>query len=113
MTATATTQVSPAMAVLDMTHEERVGRGADLLSGVRPNWRAQLDPDRLDLADTSTCPLGQLWGDYYEGLDALGITSAYESASYGFSKVFGPLDLAEPPEAWDALRSAWLTEAIR
>jgi len=44
-------------------------------------WRKDIDLDSLDLGDCGVCVLGQLFGDYSTGLDALDIGSGY---SYGF-----------------------------
>ena len=53
------------------TLEESVARGVELLDAVRPGWRGEIQRVRLDMADGFHCILGQLYGDYGNGLDAL------------------------------------------
>lgn len=55
---------------------ERIERGAALLDERRPGWEAEIDLDRLNLASSTDCVLGQLWGSrewvgYTRGLKVL------------------------------------------
>jgi hypothetical protein len=50
---------------------ERVARGAALLDAKRPGWASRIDLVALDITSTSNCILGQLYGWYEEGQDAL------------------------------------------
>lgn len=54
--------------------EQRVQSGIRLLNEVVPGWHHMIDVDILDLHETDECILGQVFGDYIEGIDALGIT---------------------------------------
>jgi hypothetical protein len=49
----------------------RVAKGSTLLSRLNPWWFHQVDPDRLDLDSCSHCVLGQLFGEYDRGIQAL------------------------------------------
>ncbi len=77
---------------------ERVGAGAALLDGRLPGWRDLVDVDRLDLAVCDECVLGQIFGDYSRGVDALGLTQA-DAIQLGFDRA--------PRGSWNTLTSAW------
>lgn len=49
---------------------ERVQRGASWLDEVRPNWRSQINPDRLDIASGWNCVLGQVFHGESRGGDS-------------------------------------------
>jgi hypothetical protein len=62
----------------------QVQSGIKLLDGYygsRSAWVNDIDLDTLDLGSCGVCVLGQLFGDYSEGLDTLNIGGGY---SYGF-----------------------------
>ena len=62
------------------------------------SWKTDIDLDTLDLGSCGVCVLGQLFGDYSEGLDELGIGGGY---SYGFDSTGSFRELTQ---AWkDAL----------
>jgi hypothetical protein len=66
-------------------YEEKVRRGVELLDS-HPNaegWRDKIDPDKLNLADSCGCVLGQTFGWFDDGIDALGLEYG-ESSLYGF-----------------------------
>jgi hypothetical protein len=54
-----------------MTELSPAERGAQLLDRVMPHWRHMIDLARLDLIDSQDCILGQLWGDFDDGMNAL------------------------------------------
>jgi hypothetical protein len=47
------------------------------------NWRAEIDTENLSLASVTRCIIGQLYGGYDGGLDALSINNR-EARGYGF-----------------------------
>lgn len=53
--------------------DELVGIGAHMLDlhFDGPQWRRNIDTARLDISDLELCVLGQLFGSYGEGLEAL------------------------------------------
>jgi hypothetical protein len=53
------------------TITRRVRRGATLLDQEQPDWFEEIDTRTLDVRYMDLCPLGQLYGDYKDGLDAL------------------------------------------
>lgn len=52
-------------------HEEQVRKGIAVLDETTPTWRDQVDKRVLDLASWGYCILGQVYGDYGQGLDML------------------------------------------
>lgn len=59
-------------------------RGISVLDshfGSRNAWVKQIDMETLDLGSCGVCVLGQLFGDYVDGKDELGIESGH---AYGF-----------------------------
>jgi len=56
-----------------MEHDKRVLKGASLLDvhfkGY--DWRSEIDIETLEMDSSSQCVLGQLFGDYQNGLIAL------------------------------------------
>ena len=70
---------------LDRTYidELDVQRGIDRLNGRGPaGWPRMIDKDRLDIQSSVDCPLGQIYGNYQNGINALGIMNPYD---YGFT----------------------------
>jgi hypothetical protein len=75
---------------------ERVAAGAAFLDEQWPGWWQRIALDQLVLSDCSRCVLGQLAGDYDEGLTGLGLD--YEDAMiFGFTTCLG----------FDVLTAAW------
>lgn len=77
-----------------------VKRGAQLLDERLPGWRSHVDPDQLDVSSGCRCPLGQIFGDYADGADLLGLDARTEQANHGFM-----------PQGWQTYQQ--LTEAWR
>jgi hypothetical protein len=55
------------------TIEARVRRGALLLDATMPGWAAKVNGDRLAMRWCDKCLLGQLYGDYNDGLKRVGL----------------------------------------
>lgn len=66
-----------------VTIQERVESGAKLLDVQRPGWDSLIDIAQLDIASTSKCILGQVYGTYAVGVKDLGIDG--RSHEYGFT----------------------------
>lgn len=63
---------------------DRVSRGAELLDREQPEWAGRISLDDLHMRDCDECVLGQIFGDFTEGVDVLGIAdSAYHLGFYG------------------------------
>lgn len=83
-------------------------RGAEFLTRVLegPQWRPRIDLDSLNLCSSYQCVLGQLYGVYERGVDALGLNGA-QQFDYGFTvspRFDGYVG------AWEALTEAWRRE---
>ena len=61
-------------------YERQVSNGIALLDRKKPNWRDSVDLATLDMANSCDCVLGQVYGHYQIGQNALGNTPE----RYGF-----------------------------
>lgn len=52
----------------------KVKRGVALLDRVKPKWFTKFKAQQFDLSDGNRCALGQVYGDYIEGLRELAST---------------------------------------
>ena len=84
---------------------EYVKAGAELLDEKKPDWYTRVDLDTLDIGLASECVLGQVFGYYTHGLNALDITG--DDSLYGFSRHVG-----HPSSAWDELNECWAKEIV-
>lgn len=83
--------------------------GASLLDRLEPKWFTLVDTDRLDIDDTNTCILGQVYGDYYDGLRAIAVEMP-EALSWGGP---WPYDHGFMAGDIDELQNAWCDEITR
>lgn len=59
---------------MNNTVRARVYAGAAFLDAfLGTKWAKQIDPKRLAIANGSSCVLGQVFGDYSEGIDELNL----------------------------------------
>ncbi|HEY3924762.1 MAG TPA: hypothetical protein VGL75_09375 [Acidothermaceae bacterium] len=102
--------------------DRRVALGAALLDGALPDWAQRIDLGKLDVSDTDTCVLGQLFAErneerslvgarfcdsnYKVGLTVLGLTGEV-SVQHGFDKTVG-----QPRPNFTDLDKAW-TRAVK
>lgn len=105
-----------------MSHEAAaryVAAGAALLDEKGPeDWRERIRTHReaLNMASTSACVLGLLYGSYFNGKDALGFYAVSpelydrESWEYGFEHSIGQVGDAESEAGYPELTQAWLDE---
>lgn len=81
-------------------YTKAVNAGIELLDAERPGWKSEIDLDSLDLGSCGVCVLGQIFGEYSEGLSELGISTGHR---YGFDTT-GEGKYTELTQAWkDAL----------
>ena len=83
-------------------------RGERLLDRVQPDWRDKVDRERLCMSDGCDCILGQVYGDYNDGLIALDEEmrlgeQPVHASQYGFSTLDLPNHVGYPH-----LQDAWL-----
>jgi hypothetical protein len=67
------------------TIAERVAKGTALLDEKLPGWWRAINLVRLELNDCQDCLLGQLFGDYDDGLPELGLSDR-AAAESGFAE---------------------------
>lgn len=84
-------------------YEDRIARGAALLDEQRPGWRDEIDVETLDLASECDCILGQLHGDYLEGVDMLDLNLP-DRVACGFDILSGVRD---EDKAYARLTAEW------
>ena len=85
----------------------RAKAGATLLDIVRPGWADQVSPERLDLSDCQACVLGQLYGNYTEGVEKL-FAMAENGTRYTVADRAG-FDVV-PGTTYSTLTKAWRRE---
>lgn len=71
--------------------------GAALLDARMPGWFRDINLDDLNQASTLSCVLGQLYGEYYKGIESLNVGGVDERVAYGFSSNDDYVNLTE---AW-------------
>ena len=78
--------------------EAQIAAGAKLLDRqVGKHWAEKIDTDSLDMYSCFRCVVGQLLGDYWEGIDNLWDNSGYDDSNCDFSVVHG-FDVASPAD---------------
>lgn len=53
----------------------QIKQGAFFLDTHFPNWELKINPNTIDLSHAELCVLGQIYGNYWDGLKKLGINS--------------------------------------
>jgi hypothetical protein len=77
------------MSTIEVAHSPQhvtkaVQRGRDLLDAMAPGWANRIDTIDLDMGADNHCILGQLFGGYEEGKQALGLANDDIAAHHGF-----------------------------
>ena len=70
-----------------LTVKQRVANGVKLLNKEVPNWRKKINLKTFDANDPQKCVLAQVFGDYYNGVNFLGLppSDSYDpEKSHGF-----------------------------
>lgn len=81
-----------------LTIAERVAAGAAWLDAEQPGWVDRIDLDRLNLASSCRCILGQLFNDYFK----VGLHPNRKEAM-GFQVITG-----DPYTEYEQLEAAWI-----
>jgi len=66
------------------TVSERASAGAMLLDEQKPGWFMEIDTEKLSVANSCRCPLGQLYLSYGTGLHSLDINGIARAVALGF-----------------------------
>jgi hypothetical protein len=97
--------------IADAAVKKRVLQGLELLHvKYGDDWIDHIDPTTLDMANSRFCVLGQVYGDYEQGVVALDINEidGYE-ADYGFMNAHGYQSYDGRYISFEELDEAWLT----
>jgi len=92
-----------------------VAKGAELLDERRPGWAEDIDLELLDMTSGWHCVLGQLYGDYYDGLEHMDPDLRYRITDFsgrdhGFTlNMWGTND---DDEDWYRLHELWRQEVV-
>ena len=91
--------------------EERVQAGVAFLDEHVPGWQKGVFPDQLRIADCQCCVLGQLYGEYEDGREALAVTTPKsDSTDWAISHGFFSWDNFDYPRLTDLWRKALIVE---
>lgn len=66
---------------LNELQKERIRRGAALLDEKVPDWHTRVNLTILDVDSFTLCVVCQIFGNFYDGLDSLGLTK-YTATDY-------------------------------
>ena len=77
----------------------RIERGAALLDTAAPGWEGKIDLNTLDLSSGWYCVVGQVYGDYIDGLAELNGEAEEQPWKYGFESMAA--------ESYDSLTDKW------
>ena len=69
-------------------------------------WVEHIDIDGLDMAGSSQCVVGQLFGEYWTGIGEVANVTGNGDHLYGFT-VPGDIDPCDRGEAWQELTLEW------
>lgn len=116
-------QRSPEQVEIDAFIKERVLRGIALLERVHgPDWIDKIDIESLDLCDSTTCVLGQVYAEeadrssvsgwvfdgYHVGAGRLGLATAVARSAAGFSVHMEDYKhLYDEENSWERLQEIW------
>lgn len=84
------------------TMQSQVQKGARLLDDRYPRWYKKINRRFFNVSSTLTCMMGQLYGEFFHGLERLGISPAMAS-KYGFATT-------NSNAAYLRLNSLWIEE---
>ncbi len=91
------------------TIAERVARGAALLDERRPGWAVEIDTGHLEMDCPNFCILGQIYGRFDTGCEALSIDQyAPRGLVDSFEVLKGNADVFPADAEYAALQAAWL-----
>ncbi|MFI6496020.1 hypothetical protein [Nonomuraea typhae] len=94
----------------DGTPEQKAAFGAAELDRLQPGWHRLIDTAKLDLWSEDNCVLGQLHGDYVDGLERFRWTDE-ESEVRGFYVPFDESDaLSLQEHLYKDLTDCWCQE---
>lgn len=100
--------------------EKQIAAGVALLNEKRPGWYNEIDISRFDMNNPCGCVVGQLFGNFYDAMEAeLGLVESQELSGTEFCEIarqYGFTDRAsddykslhECKRCWDTLEKEWI-----
>lgn len=86
----------------------RVARGAQLLDREVPTWFREVNVDQLDIMCPDRCIIGQLFGGFTDGVEALELRAGTVAGDYGFDLDLNASTQDEEEEERDWLNRTWI-----
>ena len=90
----------------------RARAGAVLLDAEYPGWAEEIDLDTLDMGDCIECVLGQLYGDYMDGMAALDPAAAESDEEPAWAVDLG-FNFGDMATEYSDLDRAWRAEITK
>lgn len=87
----------------------RVKAGAEFLDRCRPGWAALIALDTLAMDECDRCIFGQLYGDFDDGLEAVGGDISSDPSDYGLDISYEEAG-GDWNEAYERLADLWRAE---
>jgi hypothetical protein len=91
------------MSLTSQAIQEAAERGFEYIKVHRPDALNNIDRDYFDIVEYDSCMLGQGFGSYNKGMEALGLT-VEQANELGFNL---PDGYNAGEEAWQTLQEAW------
>lgn len=89
--------------------EEEIARGAEWLDEVKPGWELKIDLGNFSITSACNCVLGQLFGDYDDGVEYHTRLAPRYKAQWPGSCGFVVSDYrSERYQAWKQLNDEWV-----
>lgn len=106
---------TPTLPEIDAPMAERVAAGAQELDHLTPDWFEKVDVTMLNMGNSDTCILGQVYGDYYDSLGDLGLVSWVQDTGYVDAAKCGFTlpdlgDCKDRTSEWSELKDLWIAE---
>ena len=87
----------------------RVAKGVALLDENKPGWVGRISLADLNIGDVQCCVLGQVYGDFHEGIHTLELCGGDEGCQegeYGFDSLGN--NMAEQMQDFKELQKEWV-----
>ncbi len=97
-------------------YEVEIARGVVALDRLMPDWRARLNPSRLDMMDPCCCVLGQVYGNFsYAPSELVSCADSTVACSFGFDLRRLSVDDSNVMifERYERLTTEWRAELAR
>ncbi|OGG73025.1 hypothetical protein A3A38_00965 [Candidatus Kaiserbacteria bacterium RIFCSPLOWO2_01_FULL_53_17] len=87
---------------------ERALRGIRALTAVKPDWRTKIKEESFDMQLSERCVLGQVFGHFDKGMQALNLQHGEDGITHGFQ--LRPAELASSIPEWNRIWRSLIRE---